>query len=192
MDSMEQRLEQALSRRHKKSITTSGLVRSAVLLPIFYKYGQYYLLFTKRTETVKYHKGQISFPGGAFQEEDGTLLNTSLRESAEEIGLAPGDVKVIGALDDVVTSTSGYVISPFVAFIPYPYQFRVNRGEIEELIEAPFPILMDKGCVRQETEIQGDEVINGYSYHCPGRVIWGATARILHQFLGILAQVIDD
>ncbi len=192
MDSMEQRLEQALSRRHKKSITTSGLVRSAVLLPIFYKHGQYYLLFTKRTETVKYHKGQISFPGGAFQEEDGTLLNTALRESAEEIGLAPGDVKVIGALDDVVTSTSGYVISPFVAFIPYPYQFRVNKGEIEELIEAPLPILMDKSCVRQETEIQGKEVINGYSYHCLERVIWGATARILHQFLGILAQVMDD
>lgn len=187
---MYERLRQVLSSRQKKNITMPGLKRSAVLLPIFYKQGQYHLLFTKRTETVRDHKGQISFPGGA-QEGDEMLLDTALRECAEEIGLAPADVEVLGALDDVLTWTTSYVISPFVVAIPYPYQFEVNRREIEELIEIPFSVLLNKGCVRRETEVRGSEVVTNYFYHCLDKVIWGATARILNQFLGILAQVVE-
>ena len=69
---------------------------SAVLVPIFLKAGQYHLLFIQRTERVREHKGQISFPGGAYEKADGLLLNTALREAEEEIGLAPGDVEVLG------------------------------------------------------------------------------------------------
>ena len=83
---MKQRLRQALSQRHKRHIVNDSLVRSAVIIPIYHKQGQYHILFTKRTQEVKDHKGQISFPGGAYQEEDESLVNTALRESAEEIG----------------------------------------------------------------------------------------------------------
>jgi len=189
---MEQRLRQALSCRQKQHIVEPGWVPSAVLVPIYYKGGQYYLLFIKRTEKVKEHKGQISFPGGAYGEGDGTLLNTALRESDEEVGLAPGEVEILGVLDDIVTKTSGYIISPFVALIPWPYQFKINREEVEEIIEVPISVLQDKSCVHQETEIIEGEAVTSYFYHYQGRVIWGATARILNQFLDILTQITDD
>ena len=186
---MEQRLKQALSRREKRRITGAGLVPSAVLVPIYYKEGQYYILFTQRTERVKEHKGQISFPGGAYQEGDKTLLDTALRESAEEIGLAPDDVEILGELDDTVTAGSNYIVTPFVGLIPWPYKFKVDGWETGEIIEVPISALLDRGSQRQETEVIGVKAINSYFYHYGGRVIWGATARILHQFLEIFVQV---
>ena len=128
------RLRQALSQRQKRHIVDASRVPSAVLLPIYYKWEQYYILFTKRTEKVQAHKGQISFPGGAYQDGDETLVNTALRECEEEIGLMAHHVEVLGELDDVVTKTSSYIISPFVALIPWPYQFKVNGEEAEEII----------------------------------------------------------
>jgi 8-oxo-dGTP pyrophosphatase MutT (NUDIX family) len=185
---MRQKLRQALAQRQKQHIINPNLVQSAVLLPIYYKQGQYYLLFTKRTQEVKDHKSQISFPGGAYQPEDETLVNTALRECAEEIGLMAGDVEVLGELDDFVTQTSGYIISPFVAIIPWPYQFKVNREEIEEIIEIPLSALLKMGRLHLETRIIDGEEITSFFYHYQGRVIWGATARILNQFLDIFAR----
>jgi len=185
---MKQRLKQALSQRQKQHIINAELVRSAVIIPIYDKQGQYHILFTKRTQEVKDHKGQISFPGGAFQKEDGTLVNTALRECAEEIGLVLGDVEILGELDDFVTQASNYIISPFVGFIPWPYQFKMNEEEIEEIIEIPISALLDMGRLREETGIIDDEEVTSFFYHYLGKVIWGATARILHQFLDIFAQ----
>ncbi len=188
---MKQRLREALSQRQKRHIVNANLARSAVLLPIYWREGQYYILFTKRTERVKNHKGQISFPGGAYHEEDGTLINTALRETAEEIGLMADDVEILGELDDTSTRVSNYIISPFVGVIPWPYQFQVNGEEIEELIEVPISALLDKDCMHQETDIVHGETTNLYFYHYQGRVIWGATARILNQFLDIFTRVKD-
>lgn len=189
MVTMEQRLREAISQRQKQRIINANLVTSAVLVPIYYKQGQYYILFTKRTNKVREHKGQISFPGGARHDGDRTLLDTALRESAEEIGLLPGEVKVLGELDDILTETSGYVISPFVALIPYPYQFKVDGWEVEEIIEAPISALLDKDLHQQTRVIDIDgQAVTSYFYHYQGRVIWGATANILHQFLDIFSQ----
>ncbi len=137
---------------------------------------------------MKEHKGQISFPGGAYQEEDGTLLNTALRECAEEIGLMAGDVEILGELDDFVTQVSSYIIAPFVGFIPWPYQFRVNKEEIEEILEVPVSALLDLGRLRLETRTIDGEEVTSFFYHYQGDVIWGATARILNQFLDIFTQ----
>jgi len=166
-------------------------VPSAVLLPIFYKEMEYHILFTKRTERVKDHKGQISFPGGAYEERDGTLVNTALRECAEEIGLMAEEVEVLGELDDTISRTSNFIISPFVALIPWPYQFKVNGEETEELIEVPISVLLNKDCQHQESEIIDGKAVTSYFYHYQGRVIWGATARILNQFLDIYAHIIE-
>jgi 8-oxo-dGTP pyrophosphatase MutT (NUDIX family) len=188
---MLERLEKALSGRQKQRITDAGRTPSAVLLPVYCKQEQYHLLFTRRTETVKYHKGQISFPGGTYEEGDGTLFDTALREGAEEIGLAADGVELLGELDDTVTSTSSYIISPFVVAIPWPYPFKVNRSEIDEIIEVPIPALMDENCLRRGTElIDGKEFIS-YFYNYRGKVIWGATARILHQFLQVVSGVME-
>jgi len=189
---MEQIIKQALAQRQKNYIVDASRVSSAVLIPIYYKEGEYYILFTKRTETVKDHKGQISFPGGAYEEQDETLFNTALRECAEEIGLGVEMVELLGELDDMRTTTSNYIISPFVAAIPWPFPLRVAPREVDEIIEVPISALLDKGSLRQETEVIDGQVIPKYEYHYQGKVIWGATARILNQFLDIVSQAINN
>ena len=189
---MEQMLKQALAQRSKQRINDAGLVSAAVLIPIYYKDGEYHILFTKRTETVKDHKGQISFPGGAYEEQDETLVNTALRECAEEIGLEAEGIELLGELDDMATRSTDYIISPFVATIPWPCSFKVDPIEVDEIIEVPLSALLDKDCVRHETEVVDGEVVDKYEYHYGGKIIWGATARILNQFLGIVSQVMDS
>jgi len=189
---MKQRLRQALSLRQKQRLVDASRVPAAVLLPIYWKQGQYCLLLTKRTEKVKEHKGQISFPGGAYQEGDETLADTALRECTEEIGLPPSEVEILGELDDVPTLTSNYIVSPFVALISWPYSLKVNRWEIEEIIEVPILALLDKENMRQGTEVIDGEAVTSYFYYYQGRVIWGATARILNQFLDIFTQVMGE
>lgn len=184
---VEQRLKEAISSVKKQTITDDGRVPSAVLVPIYNKEGQYYILFTQRTDMVKEHKGQISFPGGAYQEGDRTLLDTALRESAEEIGLNPADVEVLGELDDTLTVATNYIVTPFAGLIPWPYKFKVDGWEVGEVIEVPISALLDKASRREETEVVGGEAITSYFYSYQGRVIWGATARILHQFLELFA-----
>ncbi|TET67951.1 MAG: CoA pyrophosphatase [Dehalococcoidia bacterium] len=187
---MKQRLRQALFLREKQRIVDPSRISAAVLLPIYYKQGQYYILFIKRTEWVEKHKGEISFPGGVSEERDKTLLDTALRECAEEIDLMPDKVEILGELDDEVSVKTNYVITPFVALIPWPYQFKVDGRETEEIIEIPTSALLDKGYSRQET--RDGETVTSYFYDYQGRVIWGATARILNKFLGVFAQAMES
>jgi 8-oxo-dGTP pyrophosphatase MutT (NUDIX family) len=189
---MKRRLRQLLSQRQKRHIVDDSRVSSAVLLPIYIQQGQYHILFIKRTETVKEHKGQISFPGGTHEDGDRTLLDTALRECTEEIDLRAKDVEVLGEMDDELTTTSNYIVSPFVAFIPWPYQFKVNEEEVDVIIEAPISALLDKNCLHRDTELLNGKVIDSYAYHYQGRVIWGATARILNRFLDIFTRAMPD
>jgi 8-oxo-dGTP pyrophosphatase MutT (NUDIX family) len=160
---------------------------SAVLVPIFLKERQYHLLFIQRTQRVKDHKGQISFPGGAYKKEDRFLLNTALREAEEEIGLAPGDVEVLGELDDTTILPTNYVISPFVGFIPYPYNFQLDKWETEELIEIPLTALLDKNYFGKGIIKSNGHEINRDYYKYADKVIWGATYNIMRQFLEIIS-----
>ena len=189
---MKQRLRQLLAQRQKRHIVDANRVKAAVLVPIYNKQGQYHILFIKRTENVKEHKGQISFPGGNPEAGDRTLLDTALRECAEETGLSTEDAEVLGELDDEVTTTSNYIVSPFVAAIPWPYQFKVNEEEVEEIIEVPISALLDKNCLHRDTELLDGKSVDSYAYHYQGRIIWGATARILHRFLDIFTQAMPD
>lgn len=188
---VKEKLRQLLAQRRKQNITDTSWIPSAVLLPIYQKQGQYHILFIKRTETVKYHKGQICFPGGGREEGDRTLLDTALRESYEEVGLRPQDVEVLGELDDVATMTSNYIVSPFVAMIPWPYQFRMQKEEVEEIIEVPITALLDKGSLHRHTRYHDGRQVDSNDYHYEGRVIWGATAQILERFLDIFTQAMS-
>jgi 8-oxo-dGTP pyrophosphatase MutT (NUDIX family) len=188
---MEHRLREVFSQRQKRRITDANLVPAAVLVPIYYKEGQYYILFTKRAEWLKEHKGQMSFPGGARHQGDRTLADTALREAAEEIGLAPDKVRLLGELDDTPTETSNYVISPFVALIPYPYQFKIAGREVGEIIEAPISVLLDKDRLHQKRAVLGGRTIDFYVYKYQESVIWGATAKILKQFLDVFSRALE-
>ncbi len=188
---MEQQLREAFARRQKQTITDPKRIPSAVLVPIYYREGQCYILFTRRTEKVKEHKGQISFPGGARQDGE-SLLETALRESSEEIGLAPADVEILGQLDDTLTVVSNYIVTPFVGVILWPYNLKADGWETDEIIEAPITALLDKNSREDKDEVIEGKPVTSYFYHYGGRVIWGATARILHQFLDIFVRAMKS
>lgn len=133
-----------------------------------------------------HHRGQISFPGGKPHKADSSLLETALRESWEEIGLEPKDVEIVGELDETPTKTSGFLISPFVALVPYPYKFTKNPREIAEILYIPLSALMDKSNFKQEYLVDDGEPVTAYFYDYHGRVIWGATASIIKQLLDSL------
>ena len=187
---MEENLKKVLTQRSKMCITMDSHEPAAVLVPIYNSGAEYHLLFTRRTDKVLKHKGEISFPGGVAEKWDTSLIDTVLRECNEEIGLKAEEVEILGELDDMATTTSGYIISPFVGIIPYPYQFTVNRDEIEEIIEIPISRLLDDNSLHFEEIVYGRQVIPSCSYHYHGKTIWGATARILNQFLSIYKKVI--
>jgi len=183
-------LKRELARRQRVGIRDEHRTRAAVLAPLFIKNGQYHLLFIQRTDRVRDHKGQISFPGGAYEKEDKDLRITALREAEEEVGIRRGDVQIIGRLDDMATAGTRFVISPFVGLIPYPYQFKVDHFETEEILEIPLAELMDAKRCEEGTALVDGKDIPSYFYHCTGgRTVWGATARIVKQFVDILREL---
>jgi len=185
------RLKDVLLRRNKLSLVDPARKPSAVLIPIYDQDGRFFILFTKRTELVHYHKGEISFPGGGYHPDDGALRVTALRESQEEIGLLPADVTVLGELDDIKTRYSNYIISPFVGKISPGYQFTSCAFEIAEIITVPIDALLEPACRLSEPETMEDgEKVTAYVYNYQHYKIIGATARILHQFLGVFSQAL--
>jgi len=180
---LRKQIADVLAQRKPSTINDRGLVQAAVLLPLFDKNREPHLLFTKRTLTVATHKGQISFPGGARDEEDQSLQFTALRETYEEVGVRSGDVEVLGRLDDITTYSSNFVVSPFVAAIPYPYQFNICKAETEYVLEVPISALLDRSCFTEDAIVRNGVVDPAYFYQYQGNLIWGATARILTQFL---------
>jgi 8-oxo-dGTP pyrophosphatase MutT (NUDIX family) len=176
--------------RKRKVIEHHPFSHAAVLVPLFQKEGDCHLLFTKRSEQVKYHKGEISFPGGVVDEEDKELINTALREAFEEIGLKEDDVKIIGVLDDIVTVTE-FIVTPIVGFFTYPYPFKVSEVEIAELIEVPLASLLEEDCFSEREIFRGGQNEIVYAYQYERHIIWGATARILKQFLDLIPSTRD-
>jgi 8-oxo-dGTP pyrophosphatase MutT (NUDIX family) len=174
-----------LSSRQRKVIEHPSFARAAVLVPLFEKEKECHILFTKRTDQVKYHKGEISFPGGVFDEGDLELERTALREADEEIGLKENDVHLMGVLDDIVTITE-FIVTPFVGHFSYPYPFKTSPIEIAEMIEVPLSSLLDEDCFSEREIIRmgRKEMVDAFQYK--DHVIWGATARILKQFLDLI------
>jgi 8-oxo-dGTP pyrophosphatase MutT (NUDIX family) len=164
--------------------------QAAVLLPLFKNASDYHLVFTKRTETLTHHKGQVSFPGGSFEASDGDLLTTALRESYEEVGLRPEHVSILGRLDDLSTFSTSFTISPFVGLIPSPYPFRPNPIEVAIVFDTPLSVLADPTVGRKYIRARDDgATIEDYEFHVNGHVIWGATARIVRHFLSVINRL---
>ena len=178
-------IQKMLSSRKRRVISHPPFSHAAVLVPLFQKDGDCHLLFTKRSEEVKYHKGEISFPGGVVDEEDSELISTALREASEEIGLKESDVQIVGGLDDIVTITE-FIVTPIVGLFPYPYRFKISEAEIAELIEVPLASLLDEDCFGEMEITRGDRKEIVYAYQYGRHTIWGATARILKQFLDLI------
>jgi 8-oxo-dGTP pyrophosphatase MutT (NUDIX family) len=183
-----------LNSRPRKAIEEHGasLRRAAVLIPLFKTASEYRILFTKRTDTVDEHKGQISFPGGKIEDEDASPLETALREAEEEIGLSRKDVTVLGQMDDARTLSSNYIVHPFVGLIPYPYDFKTSVQEVRELIEVPFQVFLSGDSAGGNTPVVYEGVTyQSLAYYHRGEVIWGATARIMRNLVDLVKGKLD-
>ena len=176
-----------LEGRPRRIVPPGPLVRAAVLVPIVDR-GEAHLVFAQRTERVGHHAGQISFPGGRIDPEDADDLAAALREAHEEVGLEPSRVEPLGLLDDTETFATQYVITPFVGVVRGPVVWQPDGEEIEKVIEVPVAALLDRGSFRVERWERDGVARDVYFYDYRGTTIWGATARILKQYLDVVAE----
>jgi 8-oxo-dGTP pyrophosphatase MutT (NUDIX family) len=174
-----------LERRVRRSIDIAPpLVRAGVLIPLLMRGNTLEMLFTRRTDTVLTHKGQISFPGGQQEESDAETVETALRESYEEIGLEPSRVTVLGELDDVFTAVSSFVITPVVGLVEGGIDdLRLAPDEVKSVLMVPVNRLLDADVHTTETRSVGEQQYRIHYYSIGEDVIWGATGRIVYQFL---------
>ncbi|MEX0991689.1 MAG: CoA pyrophosphatase [Actinomycetota bacterium] len=156
---------------------------AAVLAPILIEHENA-VVFTRRPEGMSRHPGQISFPGGMLHEEDATAADAALRETHEEIGLAPADVELLGSLPPVHTVVSGTLVVPFVGLVRGRPLFVPSAAEVAEVFEVPIARLLDVEV--EEGWERGDQRFTTYVYEVDGRTIWGATAHMLHDLLEIV------
>ena len=158
---------------------------------LYAKGGDYWVLLNKRSQDVEHHKGEISFPGGATDPDDRDPLDTALRETEEEMGIRREDIRLLGEMDEVATR-SRFRVRVFAGAIGYPYDFRPSADEIAEIVEFPVSALLDQSSVRVDTHWQADGPTTVYSYAYGKHLVFGATARILQQFLQLLEDGLES
>ena len=162
------------------------LRRAAVLVALVARPEGVTVLLTRRTDHLKSHAGQISFPGGRAEELDSSPIETALRETEEEVGLHRRHIEIIGVLPDHATVTA-YRITPVVALVQPPFDLRPDPNEVAEIFEVPLAFLMD-GLNHQRRELDLPESGRRSFYSMPYETyfIWGATATILRNLFHFL------
>jgi 8-oxo-dGTP pyrophosphatase MutT (NUDIX family) len=164
--------------------TEARLKCAAVLLPLVWHDEQWHLLYTRRTDRVESHKGQVSFPGGACDAGETTPEQTALREAEEEIGLDPARVRVLGRMTNLITITY-FRVTPVVGVIQWPAVFRVGEHEVARIFTMPLGWLADPSN-RWQFDLPGtDRTLIAYHPY-DGELLWGATARMTVDFLKVL------
>jgi len=162
---------------------------AAVLVPLFEEDGETRVIFEKRPETMPSHQGEIAFPGGKLDPEvDAGLLAAALRETEEEIGLAPDAVEVVAELDGIGTVGSRFTIAPFVGLLDGRPALRPDDHEVVEVFDVALSELMDDGVYHEERWDLWEPDRPVHFYDLPGETVWGATARIL---TGLLSALVD-
>jgi len=157
---------------------------AAVLIPLVWYEKEWHLLFTRRTDTVESHKGQVSFPGGACDEGETTPEETALREADEEIGIQPEEVRVLGRLPNLITITY-FRVTPVVGVVRWPAVFRVGADEVARIFTIPLDWLANSSN-RWQFEMPGRRR-SLIAYHpYDGELLWGATARMTVDLLNVL------
>lgn len=180
-----ERIYQLLQSRTPRTLSGGYFKQAAVLVPIQERKDGDYLILTQRAEGLNHHSGQVAFPGGRVDPLDRGDLAAALRESHEEIGIDPGHVRVLGQLDQT-RAAYNFLVTPFVGLIPWPYEFRLNHAETAAVFSVPIPSLLAPGCfVMEDRYLDPERRHPVYHFYYDGWDIWGATARIVKQFLEI-------
>ena len=154
----------------------AGAQIASVLVVLFIHNNKIFVLMTRRSKHLKIHPGEMAFPGGRYEEEDGDLLSTALRETKEEVGVEL-DESVINATLPIVQTLTGYVITPYVTILPERPRIGELSDEVEEVFEIPLvPLLSTQ---KRNTEYKVEK--NMYVYWHGTNRIWGASAKILQE-----------
>jgi len=172
------------------AIEVRGRTDAAVLVPLYVKSDELHAVFTKRRDDLRRHPGEISFPGGRYEEGEPDFRATALREAQEEIGLAPDAVEIVGALQPTPTIATGYAVYPFVGLIDAGHTWKPSAREVAEVIELSLSDLLAgygrRRLVRRGLPIRTDTYLVG------DNLIWGATARILSDLLDRIGPLLRE
>ncbi len=178
-------IQKRLEKRKSFVLNHPGFNHSAVLIPICSENGILNFILTKRTDTLKHHKGEISFPGGRQDEMDKDLTATALRETEEEIGVKSEYVEILGRLDDLFTITR-YIITPFVGIIHENIEYHSNTTEVAELLHIPLELFLTEDKFCEKNMVRNGTNYPLYYYYWNNYEIWGATAYIINQFIELI------
>lgn len=154
---------------------------AAVLLPLAWVGDDWHVLFTRRTDRVEHHKGQVAFPGGATDPEDDSPEATALREAEEEVGLRKNDARVLGRLAEMRTVTN-FLVTPVVAVFPWPYAFKVHTIEVSRVFTMPLKWLADRENWQEFVRRETNRSVVVY-FPFDGELLWGVTARMMVEFI---------
>lgn len=173
----------------KYFIPPDNIVLSAVLILLFPIREDIHFFLTKRTDTVQYHKGQISLPGGA-KEEGEELVGTALRETDEEIGISSDSIQIIGQLTPLLVPVTGFQIHPFIGFSEHKPETATDPMEVESVFSVSIHSL-----VHQKTHQLEERTLRGHLYQVPyyhlnNKKVWGATSMILSEFKTVLNTIL--
>lgn len=168
-------LRRALAARERLQLPSGTGRPASVLVPLFEQDGEVCMWLVRRPRTMRSHAGQVAFPGGKADPADASALVTALREAEEELGIAQGDVDVLGPLDPMNTIT-GYAISPFVGWLTPGVEIRPNAGEVDRAFAAPLASFLEPP----------SGVLPWRGWTVDGELVWGATAGIVRGFVAIL------
>jgi 8-oxo-dGTP pyrophosphatase MutT (NUDIX family) len=171
------------------ALEVRGRTDAAVLVALYLEHGELRAVLTRRREDLRRHPGEISFPGGRHDRSDPDLIATALREAHEEIGLAPESVEVVGALQPTPTIATGYRVYPFVGLIDPGQRWKLSPREVAEVLELSLAQLL-AGYSRQRL-IRRGLPIRTDTYVVDGKLIWGATARILADLFERIGPVLS-
>jgi 8-oxo-dGTP pyrophosphatase MutT (NUDIX family) len=163
-------------------------VRKAAVLALFYPAEQQInMVFIKRTEYTGVHSGQISFPGGGWEQDDRDLVDTALREAEEEIGVDRNSVIAIGMLTDLFIPPSNFLVTPVVGYTSGRPDFIPDRHEVDRILEIPLEELMDElNVLEKDITIFPAVTLKVPCFYIDGNVIWGATAMILSELIDVI------
>ncbi len=162
---------------------------ACVLNLLHHSNGEWRTLLIQRTTNPRdRHSGQVSFPGGRHEESDGDLASVALREAHEEVGVSPLEVEILGRLTELYIPVSNFVVYPFVGLLLGPSEFTPQPGEVEAILTPPLSVF-SRPENRKLTDLTVGEglLLKSVPYfEVEGRVVWGATAMILSEFLELL------
>lgn len=161
--------------------------QAAVLIPVFEKLGEPWILLTQRSQRMRSHPGEVAFPGGRSDSNDRSLEHTLFREVYEEIGICEHQIEVMGEIDQIL-SKNRLLVTPFIGYLQVPFSIQQNPHEVDAVFEVPLSFFLDP--THHESRLIPSTSLDTPSYlvhyfDFEGYLIWGMTALLILQFLQI-------